>query len=368
MTAWLQLPCYGLHMAALLVINALMKTYTDKSPDTYHSVSIDSLPLPVILVSNQSKLLAANCKARHVFGTFKEGRDISTMISNSRFLTTLHEVAESGVGCDCEIVRKKPSKRRFEANMSPFNNSSGQGVFIVFHETTAAFEAEKMRSSFVADVSHELRSPLTTMIATIETLKGSAGSKPDIRARFTDLLAFETNRMHRIVDDLLSLSATESTEHIMPENPVNLIPIVNSVAKVLALKSDSKDMTIKLELDSNLPDILGDKDALYQVIYNLTDNAIKYGPAGTAVTLTATAWNNTVMFATLNFGPQIRKKHIPRLTERFYRADKSRSRDLGGTGLGLAIVKHIVNRHLGKLEITSSEEEGTVFSVTFPKV
>jgi len=330
-------------------------------------VTIDSLPLPVIMLSASCKLLAANEKAEAVFGDLELGSDVIESIGNGQLALVCEQVIATGVADDCEVLRKKPAKRRFQANISPYENVDGCGVFIVFYETTAAFEAEKMRSSFVADVSHELRSPLTTMIATIETLKGSAGNKPEVRARFTDLMAHETNRMHRIVDDLLSLSATEAHAHIAPEDSVNLVPIIDSVAKVLSIKADNKDMKIKLELEANLPDILGDKDELYQAIFNLADNAIKYGPERGTVTFTAATQGKNVTFSTLNFGAKIRKKHIPRLTERFYVADKSRSRDLGGTGLGLAIVKHIVQRHLGTLEITSGEKKGTVFALTFPK-
>ncbi len=333
----------------------------------YNHVSIDTLPLPILLISEARTLLAINKTATALFGRFDIGCDISDVIGNSRFLDACERVIISGLERDCEIVRKKHAKRRFQAHLSPFSNADRHGVFVVFHETTAAYEAEKMRSSFVADVSHELRSPLTTMIATIETLKGSAGNKPDVRARFIDLMADETNRMHRIVDDLLSLSATEANEHITPKDTVNLAPIAANVAEVLSIKAESKNMPLVLDIEKGLPDILGDKDELYQVIYNLADNAVKYGADGSTVTLAARSEAETVIFHTQNFGALIKKKHIPRLTERFYRADKSRSRCLGGTGLGLAIVKHIVNRHLGKMDITSDEPNGTIFEITFPR-
>jgi len=333
----------------------------------YNSVPIDSLPLPVMLVSKNHQVLAANSKAKAIFADIEPGRHISELFGDDDLLPLCTAVAETGQARDCEIIRRKPSKRRFQVNIGPYENDDARGIFLAFYETTATHEAERMRSSFVADVSHELRSPLTTMIATIETLKSGAGEKAAVRARFIDLMADETNRMHRIVDDLLSLSATEAMVHIAPEDAVKLVPIVESVAEVLALKAESKNMVIKLKLEKDLPDILGKKDELYQAIYNLADNAIKYGPENSTVTLGVKSRGEEVIFKTRNFGESIRKKHIPRLTERFYRADKSRSRDLGGTGLGLAIVKHILNRHMGVLEISSSAKKGTVFLVRFPK-
>jgi len=333
----------------------------------FNSVPIDSLPLPVMLVSLDHKVMAANSKAKSIFANVKTGRPITDIFSSDDLLALCTQVAETGKAGDCELVRKKPSKRRFQVHIGPFANEETRGMFLAFYETTAAREAERMRSSFVADVSHELRSPLTTMIATIETLKGSAGDKPEVRGRFIDLMADETNRMHRIVDDLLSLSATEALVHVPPEDSVNLAPIVESVAEVLLLKAENKNMELKLKLESDLPDILGKKDELYQMVYNLADNAIKYGPENSTVTLGVKSRGDDVILKTRNFGEPIRKKHIPRLTERFYRVDKSRSRDLGGTGLGLAIVKHIMNRHMGVMEITSGAKKGTVFSVRFPK-
>ena len=334
----------------------------------YNSVPIDSLPLPVMLVSNSHQVLAANSKAKAIFSEIAPGKHIAAIFGEGDLLQLCAEVAVTGQARDCEVIRKKPSKRRFQVSIGPFENDDAKGVFLAFYETTATHEAERMRSSFVADVSHELRSPLTTMIATIETLKGSAGEKAEVRARFIDLMADETNRMHRIVDDLLSLSATEAMVHIAPEDAVNLVPIIESVAEVLALKAENKNMAIKLKLEEGLPDILGKKDELYQAIYNLADNAIKYGPENSTVTLGVKSRGEEVIFKTRNYGDPIRKKHIPRLTERFYRADKSRSRDLGGTGLGLAIVKHILNRHMGVLEISSGTKKGTVFLVRFPKI
>jgi two-component system phosphate regulon sensor histidine kinase PhoR len=329
-------------------------------PDTIYR-----LPLPVILISADRKLLAANRKAQMVFLGFKKGADLSHMIDSNFLLEACSRAIEKNVDLECEFVRIKRQRRTFQAHVTVNVDAQGS-AYIVIYETTEAREAERMRASFVADVSHELRSPLTTLIATIETLKGRAGEVSEVRARFIEIMAEETSRMHGIVDDLLSLSATEAIEHIMPEQNVNLSPLVANIVKVLTPKAELKNMGLKLVLESETPDIRGEYDELYQAIYNLADNAVKYGHENTDVTLTAEKRGSEIILSVHNHGTPIPAKHIPRLTERFYRVDKSRSRDLGGTGLGLAIVKHIVSRHLGGIIITSSEEEGTVFAVNFP--
>ncbi|WP_417623334.1 ATP-binding protein [Paremcibacter congregatus] len=344
-----------------------MRNIADQKVKTpfYGSESLDSLPLPVILISSNCILLAANKRAREVFNGFRAGEPLSNMITDSYFLEACARVFEKNEAMECEIVRTIRRKRTFQASISPFQSNEGDGAYIAIYETTAAREAERMRASFVADVSHELRSPLTTLIATIETLRGRAGANPDTRARFIELMAQETERMHGIVDDLLSLSATEAVEHILPNQTANLLPIMTNIAKVLSTKARAKGMDIVLEIEDDLPDMRGEYDELYQAIYNLAENAIKYGESDSNVTLRVDVTEHSMEIKVHNYGTPIQEKHIPRLTERFYRVDKSRSRDLGGTGLGLAIVKHIINRHLGELNITSSEEGGTTFSVTF---
>ncbi len=332
----------------------------------YRSESLDSLPLPIIIISSEQILVAANKKAIEVFDGFEAGMGLSSMIQCDHFLETCVRVFEKGEALECEVIRTGRRKRSFQANISPFQSAQGEGAYIALYETTTIREAERMRASFVADVSHELRSPLTTLIAAIETLKGRAGDDPQTRTRFTELMAQETGRMHGIVNDLLSLSATEAVEHILPHEKVSLSSVLTDIVKVMSPKMRGKKMSIRLEMDDELPEIRGEYDELYQAIYNLVDNAIKYGRTDSAVTVRAECRNDRLRVMVHNMGTPIAAKHIPRLTERFYRVDKSRSRDMGGTGLGLAIVKHIINRHLGELHIESSARAGTVFSVSFP--
>jgi two-component system phosphate regulon sensor histidine kinase PhoR len=331
------------------------------------TMPIDYLPQPVILVTEGRLLVAANAKAVEIFGQVYVNKDLSTMIRHPLFLDITTQVLDEGVAQECEVVVMGRRRRTFHASINPNEIDGKRGGFIALFETTAASEAERMRSAFVADVSHELRSPLTTLIATVETLKGRAGANEETRNRFMDLMAHETGRMHRIVDDLLSLSATEAHEHILPDETVELRLIVRHIREELGEKARGKTMALICNLGDEDLNIVGEYDEIYKALHNLVDNAVKYGAPGTTVTLLGQITAAKVSISIHNIGSTIPEEHIPRLTERFYRVDRSRSRDLGGTGLGLAIVKHIVNRHLGNFSVESSDEKGTSFKVSFPQ-
>ena len=344
---------------------------TENSKNTalsgFDGFEIDRLPLPVMLVGPGKKIVAMNPLAKDVFGSGHEGKHLSRVIENPHLLKACKKTLKNGRDKQCEVSRKIRRRRTFLAHLSPIDRGDDdRGVFIAFYETTVASEAERMRSAFVADVSHELRSPLTTLIAALETLKGRAGEDEKTRKRFVELMTHEAQRMHRIVDDLLTLSATESQEHIVPDDQVNIAEILRDITVVLAQKAQKKSMAIKLEIDGEVPLVRGNRDELYRVFNNLTDNALKYGPENSDVTIKVNVREMSLEVAITNWGEVIPEKHLGRLTERFYRVDKSRSREEGGTGLGLAIVKHIVNRHVGEMIISSSKVEGTCFAVSLP--
>jgi two-component system phosphate regulon sensor histidine kinase PhoR len=185
----------------------------------------------------------------------------------------------------------------------------------------------------------------------------------------------QATRMTRLVEDLLSLSRIELNEHVLPQGRVALAPLLQHLAEALELRAGERDMSIVLTLPADLPDVQGDRDELAQVFQNLLDNAIKYGRLGTEISVSATtaarrpasAGRGSAAFVAVAIkdrGDGIPREHLPRLTERFYRVDTARSREMGGTGLGLAIVKHIVNRHRGFLDIESTSGEGSVFTVS----
>jgi PAS domain S-box-containing protein len=241
---------------------------------------------------------------------------------------------------------------------------------------------EARQAEFIATVSHELRTPLASLIGFIETLRGPAKDDAEARERFLGLMSDQAGRMGRLVQDLLSLSAIELAEHTRPGDRVGLAATFGSVVAGLEMEARAKDMTIERDLAPDLPPVLGNGDQIAQLLSNLIGNAIKYGRAGTPVTVSAhfsaevpqdmaaaveqAGGPGVVRIEVRDRGEGIDAEHIPRLTERFYRVDTARSRAVGGTGLGLAIVKHIVARHRGLLEIESEVGEGSTFSVTLP--
>jgi two-component system, OmpR family, phosphate regulon sensor histidine kinase PhoR len=223
-----------------------------------------------------------------------------------------------------------------------------------------------MRADFVANASHELRTPLSTLIGFIETLQGPAADDSDAQRRFLAIMQQQAERMSRLVDDLLSLSRIELNEHLPPTDHLALSGLLKTLSATLELKAAAHGMVIDLDVPDDLPPILGDAEQLAQVFQNLIDNAIKYGGPNTPITITAmrsARVPGAVAVAVRDHGDGIPRLHLPRLTERFYRIDTARSREMGGTGLGLAIVKHIVSRHRGVLEIDSEIGEGSTFTV-----
>jgi two-component system phosphate regulon sensor histidine kinase PhoR len=261
----------------------------------------------------------------------------------------------------------------------------GDRALIALKDASAEMRLERLRSDFIANVSHELKTPIATLMGFIETLRGPAKGDALALDRFLGIMQEQAGRMSRLVADLLSLSRIELNEHARPSGTANIAEILGHVADALSLRADSRNMTIDLPPDDGWKEIgraIGDDEELTQVFQNLIDNALKYGRPGTAVTVSAARIADPLEIKThlpgarqakamiaitvADKGEGIAREHLPRLTERFYRVDAARSRDMGGTGLGLAIVKHVVNRHRGSLEIDSIPGEGSTFTVYLP--
>jgi two-component system, OmpR family, phosphate regulon sensor histidine kinase PhoR len=300
------------------------------------------------------------------------GHDLAQSLRHPSALNAAMAVLADGKPAQAQFSLQTPVVRHFELHAMPVARDQNSQVraAIVLLDVTAAHQVEQMRADFVANVSHELRSPLAALTGFIETLKGAAKDDVAARGRFLDIMEGEARRMARLIDDLLSLSRVEANEHIRPRGRVNLVELLAAARAALGLRAAKLGIEITLQCPANLPPVAGDHDQLSEVFHNLLDNALKYGPSGQPVNINVQMVERIpeiggqgLRVCVQNMGDLISPEHLPRLTERFYRIDKARSRDIGGTGLGLAIVKHIVNRHRGRLTIESSPENGTVFSV-----
>ncbi len=343
--------------------------------DANTSALLDALTDPAILVDSERRTVAANKAARELFGTFVPGSDLSMMLRHPAALDAVDAVLAGAPFSDATITQASPIQLVFELHVAvlPSINGDGARVFCLLRDVTVAREAERMRADFVANVSHELRSPLSSLMGFIETLQGPAREDAEARERFLGIMAGEAKRMARLVNDLLSLSRVESGEHIPPTGSVDLSKLLAEILRTVAARAETKAMTVNFDLSPDLPRVIGDEDELTEVFHNLIDNAVKYGQAGSQLEIKAMrqaripdVGDPGVAVAITNLGEVIAPEHLPRLTERFYRIDKGRSRDMGGTGLGLAIVKHIVNHHRGRLTIGSDAEEGNTFTVFLP--
>ena len=318
---------------------------------------------PMLLV-RERKVLLANPAARTVLGAHIEGVDVRLAIRHPA--AAEHLTGDSGEAARIELAGLGEAGRRWD--MASALLPDGTRI-IRLTDRSEAVASERMRTDFVANASHELRTPLATLLGFLETLQDDeAGGDKELRGRFLAIMFDEAKRMHRLVDDLISLSRIEAERFTVPREPVPLVPLVEEVrascGRMAAEKGNQILIDNRMAADPVVP---GDRAQLLQLLQNLIVNALKYGRGGTAVTVRfEEAGAGTLRMSVIDQGEGIAPEHLPRLTERFYRVEPSRSRAMGGTGLGLAIVKHIVGRHRGRLEIRSTVGMGTQVEVLLP--
>ncbi len=236
---------------------------------------------------------------------------------------------------------------------------------LISRDITHFERVENMRRDFVANVSHELRTPLTVVNGFVETMCDMPSLENDMARRALQLMSEQTYRMNHLVDDLLTLSTLENELNVLQEDRVD-VPHLMQKLKQEGMSLSGNQHTLRLELESDCG-VLGSTGELHSAFGNLVSNAIRYTPPGGEIVLSWREQNGQPVFSVQDSGIGIAAQHIPRLTERFYRVDRSRSRETGGTGLGLAIVKHVASRHQAQLEITSEEGRGSTFSIVFPE-
>lgn len=326
---------------------------------------IAAAPEPLILIDRQRRVVRANAAAARFIEFGSEPRDLAGALRNPILLGAADAVLRGEPARSVEFTISVPVERMLRAHLAGIDGPAlnGAAAILTLHDVTELKRAEQMRADFVANAGHELKTPLAALIGFIETLLGPARDDPAARERFLAIMGEQARRMARLVDDLLSLSRIELNEHVAPTGRVALAPVIDELARGLELRAAERGIRITLDLPPDLPDVQGDRDELAQIFQNLLDNAVKYGRPNSEITVSGALASSRVRIAVADQGDGIAPEHLPRLTERFYRVDTARSRELGGTGLGLAIVKHIVNRHRGRLEISSTLGQGSVFAV-----
>ena len=355
-----------------------------------------ALPLPALLITPDGLVATANAHARDLFRIESSSRPFpSAMLRQPDLLTAADRVAGTGAEERVEFTQHGDA----EVWMAHIRAGLEQGsVIMVFEDLTAVRRAERARADFLANASHELRTPLTAIGGFIETMRGPAKDDKDAWDGFLEIIGQQTERMKRLVADLLSLSRIEFSEHRHPKTEVDIVDLSRKTS--LSLTPLAEDAGIKLRFygPKDSVDVIADSDEIAQVIQNLTSNAIKYARKdgevqilmGEAPTMSdaavacsrqspdakravllqpyASTEAPAVWVRVTDNGEGISEQHLPRLGERFYRVDESRGGHIEGTGLGLAIVKHIMARHRGGLAVESVEGAGTAFGVWMPRL
>jgi len=361
---------------------------------------LERLSIPVLLIGPGGRIERANPAARAFLGLGAERGLLSTVLRQPRVLEAVSAALRGERGATVEYSTLAPLESHVRAFIEPIRLPvTGPMPFramLVLADDTSSKRAERMRADFLANASHELRTPLASLSGFIETLTGPARDDEEARERFLTIMRVQTERMRRLIDDLLSLSRVEMNEHMAPTTAVDLNQLAGEVAESLQPVIAARGMTLELALHEGEAPVRGDRDQIYEVIENLVENAVKYSTEGAQIclcvhhgrtrdaaehlperldpdsgrlTIAAPALDPDARFGVVRVkdaGAGIERRYLPRLSERFFRVDGQKSGPTSGTGLGLAIVKHIISRHRGGFTVESAPGKGSVFSVFVP--
>ena len=329
------------------------------------------MPIPMVAIDEDYKISFLNPAAEVILGKKLLGRHFVTALRQPSLIDAV----------EATFKDKSENKTTYVAKIAkldiPFEVVcillEPDQVILIFEDKSTMQNLDQMREDFVANISHELKTPLTSILGFIETLRSTAQDDPKTREEFLKIMQAEASRMDRMVSDLLSLAKVETVERMRPIEIVDLKDLIQKLAQSIDPIIRAFNSKLDLEFSNSISEVVGDYDQLRQVFMNVLENAAKYGGNQGRIKVKimepryeSKLRTDVVCISIIDEGPGIHKLHIPRLTERFYRVDDHRSREVGGTGLGLAIVKHIVNRHRGLLIIESKLGVGTNCNILLP--
>lgn len=334
---------------------------------------LSSMQEGVIALDRDDNVISINPSAADIFHVNQEdvhGSKIEESIRNNSLLQFIKDAQQSQTTIERDIILfNNTVKRIVYLHSAPLRDAQHQliGLLIILNDVTKLRQLENIRQDFAANVSHEIKTPLTSIKGFIETLLSESNISREERIRFYEVIERNVSRLNAIIDDLLQLSQIEQIED---RNQLTLIEtdlsdVINNSVQACTEKANEKEITIEKKHNSEKK-IKADPQLIEQALINLIDNAIKYNPEKSHIVIETQTGESEIVLNVSDNGPGIAKEHLNRLFERFYRVDKGRSRKLGGTGLGLAIVKHIVMAHKGKIEVQSQPKKGSVFSIHLP--
>jgi two-component system phosphate regulon sensor histidine kinase PhoR len=357
---------------------------------------LEALPDPALLIDAEGRIAASNAAARRQLEFEAQGLRLSAILRHPELIEGAQAAAQHGATRTVDYPTAAPVEEHFKAYIAPVAWGDSMGALMVFHDQTAMMATERLRADFLANASHELKTPLASLTLLIETLAGHARGDPAAQTQFLALMQAQAGRMRRLIDDLLSLSKIELNEHVPPTGEADLDVVAQEAAAALSPVAEERGVVVTIRREDGAVGVLGDRFQLAQVAQNLIDNAIKYSRRGGVVTVivggggdrdaaaaaAGRRWGEAGRISLLTAPPAperiyaflrvedqgvgIARRYLPRLTERFFRVEREDNPERDGTGLGLAIVKHIVNRHRGGFLVESIVDKGSAFAVLLP--
>lgn len=344
-----------------------------QASNTKLKATLTSVVDGLIALDNDLKFILFNPAVEEIFGI--EGKKVmGQSIYNVFSKDEIYEIFEGPVGNnmtwnkEVELYEPEYKVLKIYANPIILNSDPNRklGMVYLFQDVTKVKKLEKMRKDFVANVSHELKTPLTSIKGFIETLKSGAVEDKKNSYKFLDIIDVEVDRLNCLVDDLLLLSEIENKNSNIVYEYFNVEEVVEDLFQILDKIAKKKNIILEKEIQKEIPEVYGNYNYFRQLLINLIDNGIKYTPSGGEVNVLVFTKEKNLVVKVMDTGIGIAESHQKRLFERFYRVDKSRTRQVGGTGLGLAIVKHIVLMFNGTLDLESKPKEGSVFTIEIP--
>ena len=331
-------------------------------------IFIDKIEDVVIILSKFNIIVYANKAAINNFGSNLEGKHITASIRISELLDQIDQHRSDNQIKIINVEIKNPIFKYYKISISPIQSEQ---ILLVFKDFTEIQKSQLIRSDFIANASHNLKTPLVSIKGFLETIEDSAKDDPRSQKKFIEIMKMEANKMEILIEDLMTLSRIEQQEHISINNKINLIKVIDDVIVLISKRIKEKKIFLKLSLDDNQKFVIGDAEKLSTLFLNLIDNAIKFSSPGKAIEIKNSYpdefFEKYISISIIDEGIGINEEDIHRITERFFRAENTRKLKIEGTGLGLAIAKHIINQHRGELKIISKIGVGSEFIVTLPK-
>ena len=331
-------------------------------------IFIDKIEDVVIILSKFNIIVYANKAAINNFGSNLEGKHITASIRISELLDQIDQHRSDNQIKIINVEIKNPIFKYYKISISPIQSEQ---ILLVFKDFTEIQKSQLIRSDFIANASHNLKTPLVSIKGFLETIEDSAKDDPRSQKKFIEIMKMEANKMEILIEDLMTLSRIEQQEHISINNKINLIKVIDDVIVLISKRIKEKKIFLKLSLDDNQKFVIGDAEKLSTLFLNLIDNAIKFSSPGKAIEIKNSYpdefFEKYISISIIDEGIGINEEDIHRITERFFRAENTRKLKIEGTGLGLAIAKHIINQHRGELKIISKIGVGSEFIVRLPK-